>query len=106
MKIKHKIDSSELYIYLQGELDEYFEKYIRSQIDSLIENNLNIQTVIFDMSGLTFMDSTGIGVLIGRYKKLKKLKIPCFITKVIIFYLFSINLSFKLLKLELVKISS
>ena len=80
MKIKHKIDSSELYIYLQGELDEYFEKYIRSQIDSLIENNLNIQTVIFDMSGLTFMDSTGIGVLIGRYKKLKKLKIPCFIT--------------------------
>jgi len=31
------------------------------------------------MHGLTFMDSTGIGVLIGRYKKLKNMKIPTYI---------------------------
>ena len=80
MRIKHRTEKGELYIYLAGELDECFEKYIRSQIDDLIENNLNLRSVIFDMSGLTFMDSTGIGILIGRYKKLKKLRIPCYIT--------------------------
>jgi anti-anti-sigma factor len=26
------------------------------------------------------MDSTGIGLLIGRYKKLKKFNLPCYIT--------------------------
>ncbi|MBR3863775.1 MAG: STAS domain-containing protein [Clostridia bacterium] len=79
MKIKHRIDKIGLHIYLQGELDEFFQTQVKEQIDNLIENNLNIQSVIFDMSGLTFMDSTGIGILIGRYKKLKKMKIPCFI---------------------------
>lgn len=79
MKIKHRIESKELHIYLQGELDQCFENKVRSEIDCLIEGNLNIQSVIFDMSELTFMDSTGIGILIGRYKKLRKLKIPCFI---------------------------
>ena len=80
MKINHKVDKVGLHIYLKGELDEYFENKVREQIDDLIESNLNTKSVIFDMSGLTFMDSTGIGILIGRYKKLKKLKIPCYIS--------------------------
>ena len=79
MEIKHRVDKIGLHIYMQGELDEFFQKKAKEQIDSLIESNLNTRSVIFDMSGLTFMDSTGIGILIGRYKKLKKLKIPCFI---------------------------
>ena len=80
MKINHKVDKLGLHIYLNGELDEYFENKVREQLDNLIESNSNTKSVIFDMSGLTFMDSTGIGILIGRYKKLKKLKIPCYIS--------------------------
>ncbi len=80
MQIKHRIDKIGLHIYMYGELDEFYQNQIKEEIDNLIENNLTIQSVIFDMRGLTFMDSTGIGILIGRYKKLKKLKIPCFIS--------------------------
>ena len=40
---------------------------------------LSIQIVI-DLSELTFMDSTGVGVLIGRYKKMRECNKPIFIT--------------------------
>ena len=39
-----------------------------------------IKRVVFDLSGLKFMDSTGIGMLIGRYKKLKQFDISVYIT--------------------------
>ena len=35
--------------------------------------------VIIDLSELDFMDSTGIGVMLGRYKKLKSKNKPIFI---------------------------
>ena len=40
--------------------------------DALLERNLNCDRVVFDLSGVKFMDSSGIGFLMGRYKKLKK----------------------------------
>jgi len=36
--------------------------------------------VIIDLANLKFMDSTGIGVLIGRYKKMKDKNVPIYIT--------------------------
>lgn len=79
MKINHRLTRSGLYIYFEGELDERCGKDARIKIDELIEDNLNVPAVIFNMRNLTFMDSTGIGVLIGRYKKLSKIKIPVYI---------------------------
>ncbi len=79
MNIKYKVSRGGLYIYFEGELDEHYSKFAREQIDELIENNTNVRSVVFNMRGLSFMDSTGIGMLIGRYKKLKSLKIPLYI---------------------------
>lgn len=61
-----------------GELDEHSAYHSRIELDDMFgENGFN--QVIIDLSELDFMDSTGIGVLIGRYKKLKDRKIPIFI---------------------------
>ena len=70
MEIKSKVKNGALYIVLSGELDEYSANYTRDAMDMLISNN-SFNKVIVDMHELEFMDSTGIGVLIGRYKKLK-----------------------------------
>ncbi len=79
MKIKYNLDKNTLNIYLIGELDECTASKVKDAIDSLIENVNGILKVVFNLSGLTFMDSTGIGMLIGRYKKLKAKSISVFI---------------------------
>lgn len=70
MQIKSKLHNNTLYVMLCGELDEFTANYARSTLDSLIEKH-HYTKLIIDLSELEFMDSTGVGVLIGRYKKLK-----------------------------------
>ncbi len=80
MEIKYKKNSSSLVVYVSGELDECSASKARVLLDKVISDNYNIEKVIFDLSGLSFMDSTGIGLLIGRYKKLKNFNIPSYIS--------------------------
>lgn len=82
MEIKYKINSQALTIYIYGELDEYSASSARVLIDKLLLDNANAKKVIFDLSGVSFMDSTGIGLLIGRYKKLKQFNLPSYLTGV------------------------
>ena len=75
MDIKFSTGRHTLTIFLCGELDEYSANRARDKIDDAICQP-GITTVVFDLINLTFMDSTGIGVLIGRYKNLKERGIP------------------------------
>lgn len=78
MKVIAKQDKSTLYIALYGELDECTSDYVRRSIDGAIATN-KFENLVFDMMGVKFMDSTGIGVLLGRYKLLKRMNIPVYI---------------------------
>lgn len=80
MDIKYKNTGGNMTVYLNGELDEYSAGQSKNQLDRLIDDNLNIKRFVFNLSGLSFMDSTGIGMLIGRYKKLKRFGIPVFLS--------------------------
>lgn len=62
-----------LVIKLSGELDHHSAEEVRSKIDDKIEKD-NPNKVIMDFSDVSFMDSSGIGVVIGRYKKLSMKK--------------------------------
>lgn len=57
-----------LIIHLNGELDHHNAIAIRENADKLIERN-HLKHIVFDFSGTCFMDSAGIGVIMGRYKK-------------------------------------
>ena len=78
MQIKNRIYENTLYVILSGELDEHSAYQTRITLDDIFSNP-NFNQVIIDLSELDFMDSTGIGVLVGRYKKLKDKNIPIFI---------------------------
>ncbi len=80
MDIKYKKGSNILTIYVCGELDECSASNAKNILDKLLLDNINSREVVFDLSGLSFMDSTGIGLLIGRYKKLKQFSIPSYIS--------------------------
>lgn len=78
MKIEHFKKAQELHVKLCGELDDKSGAFVRTRLDSLIEDD-GIDKLYIDMSELSFMDSTGIGVLIGRYKQLKNRGIPIYL---------------------------
>ncbi len=80
MEIKYKKNNSALTIYVYGELDECSASNAKNILDKIILDNLNINKVVFDLSGLSFMDSTGIGLLIGRYKRLAQFNVKSYIT--------------------------
>lgn len=53
---------------LSGELDEHSAASVRREIDSALDGG-GAERLVFDLGGVTFMDSAGIGVLLGRYRK-------------------------------------
>lgn len=50
-----------------GEIDHHSAEKIRNGIDKEITRT-NAVNVIFDLRNVTFMDSSGIGVILGRYR--------------------------------------
>lgn len=80
MEIKYTKNRDALTFFVYGELDECSASSAKDILDNIIINNLNAKKVIFDLSGLSFMDSTGIGLLIGRYKKLQSYNVPSYIS--------------------------
>ena len=70
-----------LYINLSGEMDECSASDARNRCDRLIEDNLFAKKIIINLSEVDFMDSTGIGFLIGRYKKAARYNMPLYIEK-------------------------
>ncbi len=79
MQIKHAVAGTALYIKLIGEMDEYSAQSIRTRCDKLIETYPNARKIVINLSEVAFMDSTGIGFLIGRYKKAARAGIPMYV---------------------------
>ena len=63
-------DSKCLIFKVQEDIDEYVVQKIRRRIDNEIERYMP-KKVIFDFNKVSFMDSAGIGLIIGRYKLIK-----------------------------------
>ena len=81
MKVTGFVKDKTLYIALSGEMDECSSQEARTKCDKLIEDNLSVSKIIINLADVAFMDSTGIGFLIGRYKKASRLALPLYITK-------------------------
>lgn len=60
-----------LVVKIVGEIDHHCSLEIKTRIDRALAR-CGAKNVIFDFSGVSFMDSSGIGILIGRYKELAR----------------------------------
>ena len=58
--------------YLDGEIDHHTAADIREQIDSTV-GRVSPGLLVLDFRDVTFMDSSGIGLVMGRYKLLRPL---------------------------------
>lgn len=71
MKFELARSGNLLIVQVAGELDHHFADEIRMRIDAEIMKP-PIRNILFDFNRLSFMDSSGIGMIMGRYKKSKR----------------------------------
>lgn len=69
LNLEKKIERLTLLLRIDGELDMHTASDLRQAIDSEIEKR-GIRTVILNLQDVQFVDSSGLGVILGRYKKL------------------------------------
>ena len=65
--MEYQVQENCLTIYLPAEVDHHNAEEMKRKADKLIDRN-HIKYVIFDFENTDFMDSSGIGVIMGRYK--------------------------------------
>ena len=68
MEIISNVKDGVLYVKLLGDVDHHSAKTVRDSVDSLIRKN-NPAELELDLSAIEFMDSSGLGLVLGRYKK-------------------------------------
>lgn len=70
MDIRLEVIGTTLVAKLSGEIDHHTAPMLRNTIDR--EMNLcHIVNLVLDFDDVTFMDSSGIGVIAGRYKEIQ-----------------------------------
>lgn len=67
--MRKKVERQTLHLYVEGELDMKNANDLKQLIDMEIDKK-GIRTVILHMEDLRFIDSSGLGAILGRYKKL------------------------------------
>ena len=58
--------------HLDGELDHRYAKEVKEKLERELRRT-GALNIAFDFSGVTFMDSSGVGLVIGRFKTVKSL---------------------------------
>ncbi len=56
-------------VYLSGELDHHNADHVREALDRILRD-VTVREMQLDLTGTTFMDSAGLGVVLGRYRVL------------------------------------
>ena len=72
MGLGFKVEGTALIVQIDGEIDHHTAAEIRERIDKEIDRS-PIRNVVFDFSNVSFMDSSGVAVVIGRFKNLQKI---------------------------------
>ncbi len=72
VKIELSPDRETVTVYFTGEIDHHSAKKMREDIDSCAQHN-EPRVLILDFGGVEFMDSSGIGIVLGRYRLMQEL---------------------------------
>lgn len=61
-----------LVAYLSGEIDHHSAQMLRQEIDARLQTRMP-DTLTLDLGGVSFMDSSGIGLILGRARRMNAL---------------------------------
>ncbi|MCM3714807.1 anti-sigma F factor antagonist [Alkalihalobacillus oceani] len=92
---------SVLLVRLVGELDHHTAEQLRNQVEDNLAKQ-QIKHIVLNLEQLTFMDSSGLGVILGRYKQVRAVggeMVVCAISPAVK-RLFEMSGLFKIIRLE------
>ena len=69
--VKSRKDGDQLIVYLCGEIDHCTADRLRGEIESLL-GDARIRRLVLNFENVGFMDSSGVGMIIGRYKTMRE----------------------------------
>lgn len=72
MALQLECRERELVAWLSGELDHHSAGTLREQMDAAIER-CNPKRLRMDFQNVSFMDSSGVGLVMGRYRQMRLL---------------------------------
>ena len=70
MDIRARDTDRELLLEFSGEMDHHGARNALKEVEIAIDAALP-RSLILDFAGVTFMDSSGIGLVMGRYRQIK-----------------------------------
>lgn len=70
MKMWLEKQGNNVKVFYRGDIDEHTAAELKVYLDKVIDSG--ISTLVLSLKYVDFMDSTGIGMLLGRYKKISK----------------------------------
>ena len=70
--ISVKTQEDIMFVTLSGELDQSTTEQVRLRLMTTLAAH-DIKHIVFNLKALTFMDSSGIGIILGRYNQVKPL---------------------------------
>ncbi|MFZ0444692.1 MAG: anti-sigma F factor antagonist [Bacillus sp. (in: firmicutes)] len=101
LSIELEVKQEVLCIRLSGELDHHTADELRHKAVNAIESH-DIRHIVLNLEHVSFMDSSGLGVILGRYKQIKQVHgemVVCAISPPIQ-RLFDLSGLFKIIRLE------
>lgn len=63
-----KIENDVLTVYPQGDLDMVTAKSMKESVEMILYSRLGVQDLVVNLKNVRFIDSSGLGMLIGCYK--------------------------------------
>lgn len=72
-KVSFTSAGNQLCAYLSGEIDHHSAQLLRQSIDSEIAGRMP-EVLLMDFTGVGFMDSSGVGLILGRSKQMQALE--------------------------------
>lgn len=72
MDLQFDSEKDKLFVWVNGELDLMVAARLRTELDSALDTK-QARRLVLDFSGVNFIDSSGLGVILGRYRRLTEI---------------------------------
>lgn len=68
MSVTIKRKNDYIYAFIKGEIDHHTAPEIRETIDDALMTSETAKILVLDFGEVSFMDSSGVGLVMGRYR--------------------------------------